>query len=60
MMRITIIILILILSVQIKGSRNFVEWLKTVPTSQFGSGLKALIPNINPSMDQASGDTYAE
>ena len=34
MMRITIIILILILSVQIKGSRNFVEWLKTVPTSR--------------------------
>lgn len=32
-MRIAIIILILILSVQTKESRNFVEWLKTVPHS---------------------------
>lgn len=36
-----------------KSSRNFIDWMKTVPEdASFGYGMKRLVTNINPSMTQ--------
>lgn len=44
-----------------RGSRDFVSWMDTVPErEQAGKGLKALVFNMNPSLDAGSANLFAE